>query len=109
MLGELHLDAADITRRRSDLPQKWSAFPRSQLLLTGLGGPLGQFVATLILKRDHQSRYSYRTRGVVDYVALHLEYILATLGGPVVVHAFEGKTVRAYSHTEQGIEASGAR
>ena len=56
-LGETHLDAADIARRRRNLPQERRVLPCRKLLLPDLGGPLGDFLAFLVSERDDHGRH----------------------------------------------------
>src|SRR5262245_45422392 len=73
-LGETHLDTADITRRRGNLPEERCVLAGRKLLLADLGGPLRDFIAALVTKRDHDYRHVDGGRAGIDHVALHLEH-----------------------------------
>src|SRR5215831_20496038 len=89
-LGEAHLDAADVARRRRDLPQEGRVLAGSKLLLADLGRPFRDFCAALVPECDHHGRNVDRRRAGVDHVALHFEHGLAVLVGPAVTDTFEG-------------------
>src|SRR5215467_12565008 len=69
-LGEAHLDAADIARRRRNLPQERRVLAGSKLLLADLGRPFRDFCAALVPECDHHGRNVDRRRAGVDHVAL---------------------------------------
>src|SRR4029078_10490492 len=59
-LGETHLDAADIARRRRNLSEKRRVPAGGKLLLTDLSGPFRDFLAALVTKRDHDRGHVHR-------------------------------------------------
>src|SRR4029079_2780854 len=94
-LGETHLDAPDIARRRGDLPQERRMFAAREFLLADLGGPFGDFLAPLVPERDHYCRHVDGGGGKIHTVALLFEHVLPALAGPAIAHAFEAEAVRS--------------
>src|SRR6185369_2667066 len=109
-LGETHLDAADIARRRRNLSEERRVPAGGKLLLADLSGPFRDFLAALVTKRDHDRGHVDRGGAGIYDVPLHFEHGLAAFIGPAVTDAFEGQSRSlTAAPAEQRVEARGAR
>src|SRR6266545_2557092 len=83
-LGETHLDAPDVARRRGYLPQERRVLAGPELLLADFRRPLRDLRAALVPERNDHGRHVHRRGADIHHVALHLEHGLAAFIGPAI-------------------------